>query len=92
MADLGYSNSIDSKTIPTPQEIEKEIKKGCPFLAIVGSTPSTYDNPNHKYNQGHWVVIIGMDDKGNNKYNIVVFDPDDGKSHTVPYDKTIQRR
>jgi len=76
---LKFKNNTDSAAVPTKQEITDAINANQPLLAIVGDAPPN-PNPNTAYQNGHWVVIIGI-----NGSNISVFDPDDGKVHTVAY-------
>lgn len=81
LEDLGYNNNIDDHAIPTQQEITDAINDNQPLLAIVGNAPPNPD-PDPNYQNGHWVVIVGISD---NQANIDVFDPDDGQIHTVAY-------
>ncbi|HEU4717325.1 MAG TPA: papain-like cysteine protease family protein [Bacteroidia bacterium] len=87
LGDLGYTNSADSAPVPTVGEITDAINDKKPLLAIVGST-----DPKGKrklgYQQGHWVVITGISDKGD---LIEVFDPDSGKIETVAYSSQVYK-
>lgn len=77
LADLGYNNNTDDHALPTAAEIAAEIKKYRPLLAIIGDAPPN-PNPNPNYQNGHWVVIVGISDDQTMLY---VFDPDDGQIH-----------
>lgn len=81
LEDLGYKNNIDDRALPTKAEITDEIKNHRPLLSIVGNTAPN-PNPNPYYQNGHWVVIVGISD---NQTKLNVFDPDDGKIHEVDY-------
>lgn len=81
LEDLGYENSIDGRALPTQHEIKGAIEANKPLLAIVGDAAPN-PNPNPNYQNGHWVVIIGISD---DQVNLTVFDPDDGLTHVVPY-------
>ncbi len=85
LADLGYANNTDDHAIPTPNEITRAINSNQPLLAIVGGAPPN-PNPNPNYQNGHWVVIIGI---SADQTTIDVFDPDDGQVHTVRYDTSV---
>ena len=78
---LGMPGNIDNAPIPTPAELEGEFANDMPFLSIVGNVDPK-GKPNRKYQEGHWVVLIGIDAKK----TLTVFDPEDGKAHEVAYD------
>jgi ABC-type bacteriocin/lantibiotic exporter with double-glycine peptidase domain len=82
LARLGFPSKADSEPFPTPKEILDEINKKTPILAIVGDT-NPKGKRNLKYQEGHWVVIVGISDDGK---TIDVFDPADGALHQVAYD------
>lgn len=78
---LGYPSVIDSAPIPTPDELIAEFDNNKPVLSIVGAGDPK-GKPNKAYQKGHWVVLIGISD---DKKNLAVFDPDDGKVRSVAY-------
>jgi hypothetical protein len=79
LGDLGFDNNTDSAAIPTQDEITDAINDNQPLLTIVGDAPP---NPNPNYQNGHWMVIVGISD---DQATISVFDPDDGQIHVVNY-------
>ncbi|UCD85818.1 MAG: C39 family peptidase [Deltaproteobacteria bacterium] len=81
LLDLGYDNNTDDHALPTAAEIANQINNERPLLAIVGNAPPN-PNPNPNYQNGHWVVIVGISD---DQTKLSVFDPDDGKIHDVDY-------
>ena len=81
LEDLGYANNTDDAAIPSPDEITAAINDNMPLLAIVGGEAPD-PNPNPEYQNGHWVVIVGISD---DKTTIDVFDPDNGLINTVAY-------
>lgn len=83
LADLGFFNEIDAAALPTPGEIADALNEGKPLLAIVGGTVPD-PNPNPAYQDGHWVVIVGITSRQPNA-TLLVFDPDDGLVRAVPY-------
>jgi hypothetical protein len=76
---LGFESGTDGSPIPTKQELEQEFKNGKPFLSIVGDV-NPKGQPNKKYQEGHWVVLIGLSND-----DLSVFDPADGRTNVVPY-------
>jgi hypothetical protein len=83
LADLGFFNETDSAALPTPGEIADALHAEKPLLAIIGTTVPDPD-PNTEYQDGHWLVIIGITNRQPDA-NLLVFDPADGLVHTVPY-------
>lgn len=81
LEDLEYRNNTDSSALPEAQEIADAINANMPLLAIVGDAPPN-PNPNPDYQNGHWVVIVGISD---DDATLKVFDPDDGLIHDVDY-------
>lgn len=81
---LGLRSVIDEAPIPTPGELVAEFEQNKPVLAIVGADDPK-GVPKKAYQQGHWVVLIGISDDGK---SLAVFDPGDGKLHTVAYAAT----
>lgn len=81
LGDLGYANNIDDHALPSQAEITDSITHNQPLLAIVGDAPPN-PNPDINYQNGHWVVIVGI---SANQANIDVFDPADGLIHTVAF-------
>jgi hypothetical protein len=79
---LGMPGYIDEAPIPKPAELEDEFAQSKPLLSIVGNV-DPQGQPNRKYQEGHWVVLIGIDAK---MTTLAVFDPEDGEAHAVPYD------
>ena len=81
---LGFINNIDAAAaLPTPGEIADAINIGIPLLAIIGATfPNP--NPDTAYQDGHWMVIIGITSTREDA-SLLVFDPNDGAVHTVSY-------
>lgn len=84
LACLGFDNNTDGSPIPTADEIRIELQDQKPLLAIIGST-NPRGTPNLKAKQGHWLVIVGINDDGS---QIEVFDPAEGKVVTVAYGTT----
>lgn len=82
---VGYKSNIDSAPIPTPEELIAEFSGNKPLLSIVGGADPK-GKPNAKYQEGHWVVLIGISDDGK---SLSVFDPDDGKVHVVAYNAAV---
>lgn len=82
---LKMGGYIDEAPIPKPDELEGEFAKGKPFLSIVGNLDPK-GKPNDKYQEGHWVVLIGLSD---DKKKLAVFDPENGKLNPIPYDATV---
>lgn len=87
LGDLGYPSVIDDSALPTQVEIRDAILAGTPLLAIVGAAPPR-PNPNPNYQNGHWVVIVGISD---DLKTISVFDPDTGRTDDVPYNAATYR-
>ena len=83
LGDLGYDNNTDDHALPTRDEITEQINDNRPLLAIVGATPPN-PNPNPHYQNGHWVVIVGI---SNNQQTLNVFDPDNGNINNVAYNQ-----
>jgi papain like cysteine protease AvrRpt2 len=85
LEDLGYETGADERAIPKADEIKEQIEKGQPLLAIVGESqlPSG-EQRNLNYQQGHWVVIIGI---SSDLSTIEVFDPAEGSIQPVAYNK-----
>lgn len=81
---LGFNNNIDDHPIPTAAEITEQIEAGNPLLAIVGAAQPAGGVPDAAYQNGHWVVIVGIEAQ-NQGYTLHVFDPDDGAIHQVGY-------
>ena len=84
---LGFVNNTDERAIPEPDEILDSINNGYPLLAIVG-TEQPDPNPNLDYQDGHWVVIVGIDSDQPDA-TLQVFDPVDGLIHAVTYDAAM---
>jgi hypothetical protein len=84
LTDLGYKNNMDGKAIPKASEIEKEIEAGKPLLAIIADNKITNNKREKAAQEGHWVVITGIE-IANNAATLTVFDPDDGKLSTMDY-------
>jgi hypothetical protein len=81
LGDLGFGNNTDDHPLPTQAEITAWITANKPLLAIVGPVPPN-PSPNTDYQDGHWVVIVGI---SADQARIDVFDPDNGRIHTVAY-------
>jgi hypothetical protein len=88
LADLRHPNNTDSAAIPSPGEIADAMNLGMPLLAIVAPTEPN-PSPNLRAQDGHWVVIVGIDDAGQ---NLAVYDPaHDENDHvrSVSYDPKV---
>jgi len=89
LEDLRFRNNTDDHPLPTRDEISDEIHRGRPLLAIVGNALPV-PSPNPDYQNGHWVVIVGIVQLALG-YKLHVFDPDDGVVHHVDYDAALYR-